>query len=156
MRPKKKSPPPTTPPLDTEEVITLANGKTLTEDEATTIRSIQTMTQIMEQALDPNFGITPGQLCDIAEMFVATMHLKKVTPQFFMDHLRSASDMMQLAKRIEAEAKLLNLDVSKAVKDTLKGAIDLSMKEINALRERLLKDVELMKQIPLPGTKTIH
>lgn len=123
-------------------------------DDQKTIRSILTMERIMEQTLDPNFGVSPGQLCDLCEMYIATMHLKQVTPQFFMDHMQRATAMMALAKGIEAEAKLSRVEgLSPEAKKTLLGAIDLSMREINGLREKLLEDVELLKQCPLPGVQ---
>lgn len=123
-----------------------------TEQEKT-VRSIVTMTRVLEQALDPNFGVTPGQLCDLCEMYLALMHLKKVTNEFWMEHMHRATGMMALAKNIEAEARLVRVEGLPAeAKATISGAIELSMKEINELRGKLLDDVELLKQVPLPGT----
>jgi hypothetical protein len=111
------------------------------------------MTKVLEQALDPNFGVTPGQLCDLCEMYLALMHLKRVTNEFWMEHMQRATVMMALAKGIESEARLLNVaGIPPEAKATLKGAVELSMKEINELRGKLLDDVELLKQLPLPGT----
>jgi hypothetical protein len=143
---RKKQPSPTATPLP----------PSIESEQQVTIRSIITMTNILRQCLDPEFGVTPGQLCDLSEMYLAVMHMKKVTDRYFTENLQRATNMMQLAKQIEAEAHLRKVEgLTEIAAKTLDSSIELSMKEINALRAKMLEGVELMNKIPLPGT-TIH
>ena len=111
------------------------------------------MERILEQALDPNFGVTPEQLGDLCQMFLGDMFLRKVHPEFWMVHAEIVFELIGLCSGIEAENRLLKTEgVPDKVKETMKAAMELSLREINGLRKNLIKSLDLLKQCPMPGT----
>lgn len=112
------------------------------------------MDRVLQHSLNPAQGITPGQLGDLCQMMLTNMHMRKVTPEFWLDATNDIFDLYELAATVAAEAVLgkvkgLDPDVSK----TLAGAMELSLNEITHMRIKLVAlHTELMK-CPPPGTK---
>ena len=148
MRRKNKFPPPSQPDQ--------AAPASLTDKEADRVKteqSIVVMERILTQALDPNFGVTPEQLGDLCQMFLGDMFLRKVHPEFWMVHAEIVFELIGLCSGIEAENRLLKTEgVPDKVKETMKAAMELSLREINGLRKNLIKSLDLLKQCPMPGT----
>ena len=120
------------------------------------VRSIATIEDIMMQALSPTMGLTPGQLGDLAEMFVTLMYLKKVHPEYWTFHSELPMEIQRLCAHVSAEYSLSKVEgLPEATKATLASAIELSTKEIAVKRAALAKEFMLLRQIPMPGT-TIH
>lgn len=150
MPPKKRPPTDEVP----EDTVTIVIPEELPTDERVR-NTILHLQRIMDFVFDLDSTVTPEQLRDGAEMYLAMMHLKKVTPQYFLNHMGNAIALIRQAYRIEAEATLLALEGLDAKgTETLKGAVELSTKEINALRPKMLKDLQALAEIPLPGVAT--
>lgn len=138
----------------TPDLYQRATSDNITETDVRAASSIVTMTQILQQALDPEFGVTPAQLGDCAEMFLSLLQLKRVTHEYYFEKLPDAAKLLSLTKQIEAEASLMHAEgVPQKVRETMEGAIEISMKEIGALRSKILREVNLLREIPLPGVK---
>lgn len=110
------------------------------------------MENFLDQALHPNFGLSPDQMTDICEMLITLMFLKKVTIEWWMAHLREVMTLVSKAQQIAAEAR-----VFRAMSDDdprragAEAAIELSLMEISKLRTSLLKTLQLLKEVPGPG-----
>jgi hypothetical protein len=144
MRPKKLSPPPEPP-----------KSLTIPSDEKVDVfGSLNVIERVMENALDPNQGVTPGQLQDLCSMFLTAMHLRKVTPEYWMEKQELPFKLTALASYVEAEADLMKVvGLGEQAVSTLKGAVELSLKEISTLRVKMLEELKLLRQCPGPGAK---
>lgn len=144
-RPKKRPPPPVKPNTDT-----LSPEKT---DQDKLINTIRTIQGVMENVLGGTFPVTPGQLIDVAGMFHCQMHLKKVTPRWYLEHMDASTELLSLACQIKAESKLATYEgIPEKLKKEMGEAIEATTKEINTLRAKMLADVKLLGEIPPPGT----
>lgn len=139
------------PPPDVETVISSPPDTESTEDRIK--RQIVTMQSVMETVLDLRYApVTPGQLRDAAEMFLCQMHLKKVKPEWYIQHAPTAISLITLCSRIQAEAALFSYELPEPVKKLVHAAMAGSEKDINEVRVTMLADVKLLGHIPLPGT----
>lgn len=123
----------------------------ISDEDRKLYNSIVTMEHVLYQVLDIQFGASPGQLGDAAEMFIVVMHLKKVAPEFFCENINVAVEMASKARAIKSEVRLQMIEgLSPEAVATLKAAADVSVQEINQLRNKLMAAVEAMHQIPMP------
>lgn len=144
-RPKAPPPLPTaTPsPLSTEPKY----------DETASIRMIE---KVLAHALDPGQTITPDQLCDLMEMFITDLHLRKVTGEVWCDAEALCVDMIKLAASVSSESGLRSLpDLTAETTKILDDSIELSLQSIRELRVKLYSKLNLLGQCPMPGV-TVH
>lgn len=122
-------------------------------DDAMSIRMIE---QVLTGALDPDHTITPDQLCDMMEMMITDLHLRKVTGAFWCEVQTMCVNGVKLATSISSESGLKSLPgLPPETLKILDGSIELSLKEIRQLRGKLMAKLELLKQCAPQGTK-IH
>jgi hypothetical protein len=150
---RKKTPP---PPPDAVPLNPTDDPQTPEQERADVIATIRQLDGVLAKALPTSFACTPSHLIDLGEMFLALMFFKRVRPSYYAQHTADAFRLIELCARVSAELDLLQTeDLSETATKTLKGAMDLSVQEIKVVRENLVKELELLQQIPLPGT-TIH
>lgn len=116
--------------------------------------SLDVIERVMENAFDPKQAVTPGELQDLCQMYVSDMHLRKVTPEYWLEKQQLPFRLHALASQILAESSLQKVVVKDGPEfKTLDGSIQLSLKEINDLRRKILAELALLKQCPLPGVQ---
>jgi peptide subunit release factor 1 (eRF1) len=90
------------------------------------------------------------------EMFLTTLHLRKVNLPYWMEVVPYTFRGILLAQRIQAEANLLEVEgLDDKARHTVAASIDISLQEIKGLRGDLMAKLNTLRQMALPGT-TIH
>lgn len=110
--------------------------------------------QVLYRALDPNIGVTPSQFNDLMEMFLTLMLLRRVCPEFWVEHCGLVMKALALSHGVMAEARLLQIEgISEETKKTLAGALELSGQELCEIRSKLLAPLALLREMPMPHVK---
>lgn len=118
--------------------------------------SILMIEKVLVNALDPGQTITPDTLCDLMEMFITDLHLRKVTGEVWCEVEALCVDMIKLAASVSSESGLRSLpDLTAETTKILDGSIELSLQSIRELRVKLYSRLNLLMQCPMPGV-TIH
>ncbi len=119
-------------------------------------RTLNVIEEALSVSLNTDVPLTPEALCELMEMFITLLYLRKVTLDYWIECAPTALRGFALAQRIQAEANLLVMEGLPAkAYDTIRSAMDLSVKEIKAVRTKLLARVEVLTKMPDP-TKPLH
>ncbi len=129
------------------------NLKQTLQSNAENIKAIAIIENILSNSLDVGVSVSPEEMIDLMEMYITLMYLKRVTTEYWIDHISLPVQGIALAKGIVAEGALLTLPtLPETVRETVKGAMQLSGREISNVRKRMIDKIGELKQIPVPGT----
>ncbi len=141
--PAKKKVPPTKPkPPDAD------NDNTL--DVA---RSIGILESMMKSALHPEQGLDMAQFQDTMDMFLALMHLKKVTPEYWIKVAGLPTRGINIASLIGALTVMERQPkLAAETKKMIQSSIEINTKALAGIRTKMVKAFEELAEIPPPGT----
>lgn len=120
------------------------------------VDTIIVLEKVLTSVLAPGNTVTPDQLKNLMEMFVSLMFMRNVKPEFWSENLSLGVRGVALAQSIQSEFAFLGTEgLPEEARKAMQVAIDLSLKEINEVRGKMVSLLGLIRQCPMPGA-SIH